>query len=418
MIGIDTPLLYILVVRFIELFSFRSSVYLYVLPYQQLVLWLLPLALLAVYLLIDFRRPKYATNLKLAVIATLGIFLVTSLIGMQIVARHVSDPVVYVHDGAVQAEDAVDALRAGENPYAIDYRTRTFGAFPDVFSQATRPNPAWSHFIYLPLPVLLGIPTQWVAEQTIGWFDIRMLYTLAFALLVFAGTLLVRDHNRRPVVLMLLLFSPMFTQYVAAGFNDVLFLSLIALAALGMVRGWWMMSGIAIGLAAVTKQTAWLFVPFYLVHAWLSLGRSVRNVWQQIWPGVIFAAVILGIFFAWSPFDFVDDTIRYASGSATESYPISGFGLGQLLLSSGVISSMWDAYPFWTIQLAVGLPLVWWLIRWQRSDPSPARALLAYAIFALVFWFTSRYFNDSYLGVVSVILVLAYAARDQRKQTE
>lgn len=411
MIGLDLPLLFILVIRLVEQFSLKSSVYLYVLPDQQLVFWIFSFVLLMIYAVLRFRdRGEHLHLARIALIAVLGIFLIGSLLGIQVAARRATDPVLYTHDGAVQTEDAIHALKAGENPYAVDYRTRTFGSYPDAFSEGTRPNPAWSHYIYLPLQVVMGVPLAAAAERMIGWFDVRLLYLGSFIILAAAGTLLARDRERRILVLMLLLFNPLFTQFFAAGFNDVFFLGWIALGALMLQRGRARLGAVSFGLAVASKQSAWFVLPFYLAFVWFRSGGDMRKTMREILPGLITTLVIVLPFILWSPSNFFEDTIQYATGTAALSYPISGFGLGQLLLSMGVIGSMWDRYPFWIIQLAAGGPLLWWLWRWMKSEPTVSRMLAAYGMFTLVIWFTSRYFNDSYIGVISTIFLLSLAA--------
>lgn len=418
MIGLDLPLLFVLVIRFVEQFSLRTSVYLYVLPDQQLVFWILSFVLLMIYALIRLgdRGGRYYLA-RLALIGLLGVFLIGSLLGIQVAARRASDPVLFTHDGAVQTEDAISALKAGENPYAVDYRTRTFGGYPDAFSEGTRPNPAWSHYIYLPLQVVVGAPLAALAERTIGWFDVRLLYLGSFILLVTAGALLTRSRESRILVLTMLLFNPLFTQFFVAGFNDVFFLGWVALGSLMLRRGRSRWGAVAFGLAVASKQSAWLLLPFYLAFVWYRSGGDFRKTLREVMPGVITTLVIVLPFFLWSPSNFIEDTIQYATGTAAFSYPISGFGIGQLLVSMGVIGSMWDRYPFWILQLLVAGPLFVWLWRWLKSEPTVSRMLGAYGLFTLAVWFTSRYFNDSYIGVISTILLLSYAAGHATKDS-
>jgi hypothetical protein len=75
-----------------------------------------------------------------------------------------------------------------------------------------------------------------------------------------------------------------------------------------------------------------------------------------------------------------------------------------------VIRSMWDAYPFWIWQALIGIPLLVVLVRWQLHSNTVARMLLSYSCLCAVLLFFSRYFNDSHLGMLSMLLVLAFAA--------
>ncbi len=215
-------------------------------------------------------------------------------------------------------------------------------------------------------------------------------------------------------VIDLIAFLCLAVQFVIAGFNDVLFLAFVAAGALLLQRQRTTLAGIAVGLALASKQTAWPLLPFYLAYLWFHAppGRRWQTALRQIAPTVVTASVIILPFLLWSPGAFLDDVVRFASGGATSSYPISGDGLGQLLLTAGVIRTMWDAYPFWLFQFVLGLPALGLLLWWLRRRPTVSAMLLAYAAWTFVLQFSARYFNDSHIGALSVLLLLAYASAD------
>lgn len=413
MVGIDALLLFIFVLKFIPLFYARASVYLFTLNEHFLVFSFISLVLVAAYLVVSFARSwKHATFTKVLIIGFLGVFLIGSLLGLQVIARHLSYPYLYLHDGGVQTEDAIRVLQRGSNPYGFDYSHGPFGAFPDTFSQATRENPAWDHYVYLPLQVVIGVPLEWISRATIGWFDIRFLYTASLVLLVASAILLVNDRRKIPLLLILLLFNPYFVQFFLAGFNDAFFLAWIALAAVFLQRKKMVAAAVVMGLAFASKQPALFIAPFYLTYVFITSNANER-VRKTVTAALISAAVVaavVGPFFVWSPSDFINDVFKYATGSAPLSYPISGFGVSSLLLSAGWIRSMWSAYPFWIWQVIVGVPALILLIQWQLRSNSIARMLAAYAAFTFLTLFFSRYFNDSHLAMISVVLILSYAA--------
>lgn len=414
MIGLDALLLFVLVLKTVSLFTLRTSAYLFTLSDNYLVFSIVPLIVLGGYVAISsWGSADRSRMLRFGAVGLLGVLLIGSLLGLQLVARQHSAPYLFVHDGAVQTEDAIAALRSGENPYAIDYRSRTFGAFPDGFSEATRPNPAWTHHIYLPLQLLVGLPVAVVSEALWNWFDVRVLYAFSFVLLMVCLVLLTKNKEQRLIVLIFGLFNPLFLPFFVAGFNDVFWLGWIALGALLLGRqrfGW---AALAFGLAFASKQSAWFLLPFYVAYLYATANGPRRwlVVGRRLWPAILTATVVMVPFFAWSPSDFIDDAIRYGTGSAELSYPISGFGLSQLLLSAGVIASKWDQYPFWILQAAVGIPLLFWLVRRVIRAPSVAGTLTAFGLFSFAVWFVSRYFNDSYIATLSVVFLMAYAAQ-------
>ncbi|MFH0829478.1 MAG: glycosyltransferase 87 family protein [Candidatus Kerfeldbacteria bacterium] len=413
MVGIDAVLLFIFVLKFIPLFYARASVYLFTLNEHFLVFSFIPLVLLAAYLTVSFMRQwKHVTFAKTLIIGFLGVFLIGSLLGLQVIARNLSYPYLYLHDGAVQTEDAIHALQKGNNPYGFNYSNGPFGAFPDAFSQATRENPAWKHYVYPPLQLVIGAPLDWLSRATVGFFDIRFLYLASFLLLIVSTIFLVKDSKKVPILLILLLFNPYFIQFFIAGFNDVFFLAWIALAAVLLQRKRMIAAAIVFGLAFASKQPALFIAPFFLTYVFVASDTKER-VRKTITAALVSAAVsvlIVGPFFIWSPSRFIDDTLRYATGSAPQSYPISGFGASSLMLSAGWIRSMWSAYPFWAWQIAIGIPALVFLMRWQKRSNSIARMLAAYSAFTFVMLFFSRYFNDSHLAMISVVLILSFAA--------
>lgn len=413
MIGIDAALLFIGATNAANYFASRPLPSLYQLSFNPLVIQSLTIILLILYVGASMVERGKSTILRSSVVLFLGIFLIGSYLGIQMAARsQLSVPFAFLHDGGVQTEDAIAALRHGQNPYAIDYRDRVFGAFPESFSQATRENPAWTHYVYPPLHVVLGVPLAILAERLWGWFDVRMLYGLAYVIFVVAAARLARDRERRLSVLILAIFNPIFLGFFIAGFNDILFLAWIALGSLWLQRGQYGLAGAAFGLAVASKQTAWLLVPFFLMHLWFAVPMNERKkifVRGCLWFALVAGALMLP-FFIWSPSSFIDDVLRFGTGSAILSYPISGLGLSQILLSLGAVASQWDYYPFWIWQAILGIPLLLLLSFWQKRQPTVGRMLAAYGLFAFVMLFISRYFNDSYINVFSMVFLLAYAA--------
>jgi len=413
MVGIDAVILWMLVLKFLPMFYSRASVYLFSPNERYIVFDIIPILLLGCYAVASVaRRWKHSAYMRYLVIGFLGIFLIGSYLGWQLFARHATEPYLYIHDGAVQTEVAVAALRSGNNPYAVDYSVGAFGAFPDSFSYATRPNPAWDHYVYLPFPLLLGVPFSWAADAAFGWFDIRMMYAMLFVVMALSMVMLAREKEHKLLVFLLALFNPYFVQFFIAGFNDVFFLGLIALAAVLLQRRRLLWAAVVFGLAIASKQPAWFLFPFFaaFVYGTVPLAGRWKSTLKITGAAIATAALVMLPFFVWSPSHFIDSTIRYATGGAALSYPISGFGFGQLLVSSGVIHSMWDAYPFWIWQALIGIPLLVVLVRWQLRSNTVARMLLSFACLSAVLLFFSRYFNDSHLGMLSMLLVLAFAA--------
>lgn len=368
-------------------------------------------ALLAVTIVLCLRRATSGT-VRLMAIGALAALLIGSYLGMQMTLRAERGlPYVAIHDGAVQTEAAIGALRRGQNPYTIDYSSTAFGAFPDSFSFATRPNPAWQHYVYPPLQFLVGWPLAVVSDRLTGGFDIRVVNALALAALVVAAVVLA-PSRRRPLVLAVTALNPIFLPFLISGFNDVLPLALLAWSAVGIQRRRWGWAGVALGLACAAKQLVWPAIPALIISVAMAIRPNERRrvVTRFLAVAAAAAGLIILPFFVWSPDGMIQDVLGFASGTTPLHYPISGLGLGQVLLNAGLIRSMWDGFPFWIIQAAIGLPVLIWLARWQWRRRTLRSSLLSATALMAVLLFTARYFNDSHLAALTPLLILSLAA--------
>lgn len=169
----------------------------------------------------------------------------------------------------------------------------------------------------------------------------------------------------------------------------------------------YLLSAIPIALAFATKQSVWPIFPFYVAFLWFRM-KNIRKMIQIISLFAITFSLIVLPFFFWDPKAYLDSTIGYLAGTISNSYPISGYGLGSLLLQMGVITDKFAYYPFWLWQAVVCGPLAIILIWWQKKENTIQRLLISYGIFLFVFWYLSRYFNNSHLGFISMIFVFAY----------
>ena len=88
------------------------------------------------------------------------------------------------------------------------------------------------------------------------------------------------------------------------------------------------------------------------------------------------------------------------------SFPL--FSLSQSYEIKGIITDVNAYYPFWIWQLVICLPLAVVLFRWLKKSPKVWRLIICYGVFTLVFWYFSRYFNNSHLGYLSIVFLTAY----------
>ena len=111
-------------------------------------------------------------------------------------------------------------------------------------------------------------------------------------------------------------------------------------------------------------------------------------------------------FLIWDAKAFLDSVIFYLAGSSPNSYPISGYGLGMLLISLKVISDTHAYYPFIIWQLVIGGIGTIIGIGLFRKYNSIAMIFLVHACTLFLFWYTSRYFNNSHVAYIATLLII------------
>ncbi len=338
------------------------------------------------------------------VAATIGVITLAPLV-MNIFMRQQSAPYLHAHDGLIQTEAATQFVLAGKNPYVETYYQTPMALAPfDV--QGLTVNPALEHFAYLPLTFLLPLPVQALLGSS---FDLRYVHLIFFVAMLLTATQLTQNPQKRLLLVIVLGLNPLFVGPLIEGRNDVMVLSWLIFTWALLQRGKITASAITLALACGTKHPAFVFVPFYFVYlaqkgTWRERVKRVQKPFL-IWGGL--TALIIVPWFWMNPGAFVDDTVSYLNGTSVVSYPISGFGFGMWLVSLGVLPSNMAQFPFGVLQIAIGLPAAFWLLRRQWREPNLPAAIAGFAILLFISQFFSRIFNDNYLGLVVAIMAVA-----------
>lgn len=349
-------------------------------------------------------KEKLVFKIKYLLLAFLIVFSIGAAFYSAIIVRHQTSPIYNIHDIILQQEAAIRFLLHGKNPYEVTY----FGTPMEQWHYSdTEINPALYHFVMQPFYLTSAIPFYIVSTRTIGFFDGRMPLVFFFASLLVLGFLFVKDKQKKLEFVILMAFNPATLGYLLEGRDDVymfvfLFAALILLA---KKRNIW--ASVFMALAFAIKQSVWPIFPFYFAYLYFE-NKNLKKTFMQIVP---FAAVFLANvfpFFIWNPKAFLDSTIFFLSGNALHSYPISGYGFGMILNQMSIIKNVHDYFPFTIIQLVVCVPLLIGLIMWQRRNNSIIRLIVSYTIFLFVFWYFARYFNNSHLGYISMLLITVY----------
>lgn len=371
---------------------------------------------LLLYGILDIVRlsEKLYSRLKQISLWVIIFTVIGSAFSAAIIVRHNTAPTYMVHDIILQQESAIRFLLDGKNPYATTY----FGTPLEQWHYSTTDvNPALYHFVMQPFYLLFALPFYAISIGLFGFFDARFPLLFLFAFILFIGAKVVKQQEQKRLFLILLAFNPATLPHLIEGRSDVFMFAFLFFGLFLLYKKRYMLSGIPIALAFATKQSAWPLFPFYIAFLYFKT-KSLSKTAKSLMPfSATFIAIVLP-FFLWDKKAFLDSTVFYLSGSAPHSYPISGYGIGRILNELGFITDLKQYYPFHLWQLVIGIPLFVVLLRYLQRGAYVSRLILVYGIFLFVFWYLSRYFNNSHLGYLSMIFITAYFWLDEGPKDE
>ena len=317
-----------------------------------------------------------------------------------------------VHDGMFQTELVTGNLLQGHDPYGTDFtRTELMRWFHYTPEGAAIPH----HYIYYPMVVLIGVPI-YLLERAAGLtVDLRPMLLVAAALAFAVILKLPFNWRARYILAVLLVLDPFF--WWMEGRNDILWLMPVILAALLALEGRWPIASWALGLASALKFFAWPFAAMMavaLVFRWRR-GLLTRNAMLVGVVGLLLPlALTVTPFLVWNAGAFWRDTVGWLLENPP-GFPIYGFGLGEALLLTNVVSSPSAAFPFALVQAAIALPLGLFGLFRVAKDPTVGGVLGPAAVVLAVVVLCGRFTNDNYLAAAVFLLVLAITARKQEK---
>lgn len=321
-----------------------------------------------------------------------------------IIVRHQSSPIYNVHDIIVQQELALRLLIHGKNPYSATY----FGTPLEKWQYSdTEINPALYHFVMQPLYLIFAIPFYFATTRTVEFFDGRIPLLFLFVVSLLIIQKLVKEPEKKLLFMTVFAFNPATLGYFIEGRDDIFMFSFLLLSLYLLYKNRNMLGGIAMGLAFAVKQSVWPIFPFYFAYLYFK-NKNFKKTLHDLFPFIVTFLLITLPFIVWNAKAYFDSTILYLSGNTAHSYPIAGYGFGKLLNQFGIIKDVHSYYPFWIWQVLLGIPLMIFLIRWLKKENTIQRLIIAYILFLFVFWYFSRYFNNSHLGYISMVLITAY----------
>jgi hypothetical protein len=225
---------------------------------------------------------------------------------------HVQSEVLLVERGAAR-------LLRGSDPYTGSYGYGMLRSYPPG---------VWRHIPYLPAIFAFGMPKALLGAGPLT--DARV----GFAMVSLAASLLALGLSGAPGelrlrVLTVLLILPTGARYLTGGGDDVAVLSLLLLVVVLEQRGRPVAAGLVAGIAAATKQTAWLVLPLLALAAWDANGR--RAGWRFLGAAGAVVAAVVAPFAAWNARALFDSAVLFPLGLAGQPTIARGLTVGQLL---------------------------------------------------------------------------------------
>ena len=324
------------------------------------------------------------------------------------------------NDATALSQQAVENLLKGENPYAHaniiegllkyhgEYNRVTplrVGVFSNDFPYPTDTalKQFWDKAIQTPSQVppelenrvcypagsfLLPAPFIWL-----GITDIRIVYAI-FVLLGLAYALWVIPKQKRLLFIGVILISLDLWNSIAGGETGSLCFALLLVTWLALNRNLWL-SAIFMGLAVTTKQTAWFFLPFYLILLFRTQGVKKLFI-------VLF--IIGGLFFFTNlPFIVANPDLWLASITSPMTDPMFPVGGGLTIFVTGGVINIQSPLPFSILEGIAFIGTIFWYFRYGKRYPQTGPIL---AIIPLFFAWRSLWSYFFYAAIISLAYIM------------
>jgi Glycosyltransferase family 87 len=236
----------------------------------------------------------------------------------------------HVQSETLVTEESAVALLGGHDPYAASFASGPLGSWPSGTAE---------HVPYLPGMFAFGLPRAvagdiWLTDARL-WFAVVSVTALAMALW------LAQPPPARRLTALVVVLAPTGARYMAGGGDDVTVLSLMLLSLVLLHRKEPAAAGLAAGLAAAIKQTAWPLLPFLILAARDKEGRRASGRTLAAASAVMLP--LIAPFVVWNPAAFVRDVVLFPLGLARQPTLAASPTLGRLLaealaLPKGVVA--------------------------------------------------------------------------------
>jgi hypothetical protein len=333
------------------------------------------------------------------------------------------------NDGAALIHQAAENLLDGKNPYGNGNIVKAFlkfegsyerttpmqvGRFAEVFPYPTReqfkqvwesavPNPS------PPPPELVSdvcypagsflLVTPFIAA---GINDIRFVY-LIFVIGGLIYTAWQIPGRRRLLFIGFCLISLELWNALAIGETGSMIFPFLLIAWIALGEKNWL-SAIFMGLAVATKQTAWFFLPFYLIL-----------LWRTTQPKTVAATIgiIAAVFVAFNAyFIAIDPSMWLKSIASPMTEPMFPLGVGFISLVTSGLINIQASLPFTIIEVLVLIIGAVWYFRNCRRYPE---AGLLLSVLPLFFAWRSLWTYFFYIAIIILARMLIKEPQDSHE---
>lgn len=293
-------------------------------------------------------------------------------LSLEVVWRSEGNASAHVQPETAVVEQAAHRLARGEDPYRVVYRHHH--VVVHVPNQPTYE----SFFPYLPLMTVFGLPSS--TKEPIRLTDARIFFTIATLLVVGAALALARGPSEPKVrTLQFLTVLPSAALPLATGGDDMPVVAFMLLAMVLAQRrrpGW---SGVAMGVAASMKFTAWPLAVLALFAARDTAGQ--RRPGRMMLGMLAIAGPVVVPFIVQNPLAFVENVVLFPLGLSGVRSPAGSALPGHILV--GIFPELHTALPV-AAALVGGMVLLAYLVRTPPRTPADATRLAAWVMTAAI----------------------------------
>jgi uncharacterized membrane protein len=341
-------------------------------------------------------------------------------VGFHQLLMEVEDGYKY-NDASALSLQAVESLLHGQNPYARSNIIRALSKYNASYDRVTPlrtgslskvfPAPQdsqleqiWNKANHHPdlIPVELESRVCYPAASFLlpapfiflGIEDIRVVYAIFFLAGLAYAIWVIPKEKRLLFIGVALISLELWNSLADGGELGNLCFPFLMVAWLALNKNYWL-SAICLGLAVATKQTAWFFVPFYLILLFKTQG--VKRLLTVL-------SIIAGVFVVTNlPFAMNDPKIWIISVMSPMTDKMFPLGSGLITVVTSGLINIQSQLPFTILEGIAFVVAVIWYFKYCRSYPQTGIIL---AIIPLFFAWRSLFSYFFYVDLIALAYIM------------